>query len=540
MKQRVCSILLLAAVLAGTFLLPAAAIPGFPTIVLQPQSPHYPEGSEAVYSVEVESYDMSCTWYLDFNGTTYNLSDPNAAKPWKEHVGIAFGAREDGNVFSYFFDGIGAGLSDSRIWCEITDGVNTVRSHIAYITVQGSAEPPTILYVPYGITVALNEPLDIPCVAKAPEGRQLTYIWYETATGELPDIQALEDASMYSDYLTCDTSVTGTRYYVCGVQTDEGAMTYSNVIAVTVEEPQAAPPKILTDSLPNAIVGEPYSVTLGCTDPNAIFYPYLSPNGPNEMTDAGLEITSDGVLSGTPTAVGTYSFAICAMGAASEDYKFYTLVVEEAEVYYPPEITVLSIFDATAGEPYEFQLTCSEPNAFFYIYTLTGPTDFEKTGLKLSEDGLLSGTPTVPGTYRFTVCAMGSRDEAYREFTLTVHAPATTPTIATTVPTTTLPATTEPVTTTLPATVATSEITVATTPATTETTVVTTPAAVESTTTAATTTGTEPAVTQTTLSVPEPTKEPKSGLPVWAAPAIGITAAAAGVGGTLIFLKKRK
>ncbi|MBE6953997.1 MAG: hypothetical protein E7452_10655 [Ruminococcaceae bacterium] len=537
MKQRICSILLLAAVLAGVFLLPAAAIPGFPTIVLQPQSPHYPEGGEAVYSVEVESYDMSCTWYLDYNGVTYNLSDPNASRPWKEHVSVAFGAREDGNVFSYFFDGIGAGLSGSRIWCEITDGVNTVRSQNAYITVQGSAEPPTILYVPYGITVALNEPLDIPCVAAAPEGHQLTYIWYETTTGELPDIKALEDASMYSDYLTCDTSVTGTRYYVCGVQTDEGAMTYSNVIAVTVEEPQAAPPKILTDSLPNAVVGESYSVTLGCTDPNAIFYPYLSPTGPNQMADAGLEITSDGVLFGTPTTPGTYSFAICAMGAANEDYKFYTLVVEEAEVYYPPEITVLSISDATADEPYEFQLTCSEPNAFFYIYTLTGPTDFEKTGLKLSEDGLLSGTPTTPGTYRFTVCAMGARDEAYREFTLTVHAPETTPATNITTPTTTLP------TTPAPTTEVTSE---ATTPATTPATSETTPAPTGETTPAATTVeavttpATEPDATQTTPSATEPTEEPKSGLPVWAAPAIGVAAAAAGVGGTLVFLKKRK
>ena len=45
---------------------------------------------------------------------------------------------------------------------------------------------------------------------------------------------------------------------------------------------------------------------------------------------------------------------------------------------------------------------------------------------------------------------------------------------------------------------------------------------------------------QTTPSAAEPTEEPKSGLPVWAAPAIGVAAAAAGVGGTLVFLKKRK
>lgn len=90
------------------------------------------------------------------------------------------------------------------------------------------------------------------------------------------------------------------------------------------------PPAITLKSLPTAYVGEKYSVKIDCGDPNADFWEYYNPGKANDLGKTGLIITDRGVLEGTPTKAGSYTFTICAGNDNGEDYATYTLVIKEA------------------------------------------------------------------------------------------------------------------------------------------------------------------------------------------------------------------
>ena len=70
------------------------------------------------------------------------------------------------------------------------------------------------------------------------------------------------------------------------------------------------------------------------------------------------------------------------------------------------------------------------------------------TGLSLSRDGKLTGTPTKAGSYTFCVCAMGSTNEDYRVYTLQVDPAPVATTPAVTTPAATTPEATAPEATT--------------------------------------------------------------------------------------------
>ncbi|MBQ9847350.1 MAG: hypothetical protein IJO58_06040 [Clostridia bacterium] len=235
MKKLVTAVILVLFVLVITLSAHAA---GQPTITLQPQSPNYPEYSCAVYTVKAEGSNLSATWYLQYNGKTYNTSKSiEGMQPWEAYAGETYGATRDKNTFYFSFNGIEKELDGAELYCVIEDGHYDVKSAVAYVSVVGGDEgmPPEIS-VPASVTAKKGESVDVRCIAKAPSGEQLTYHWYETSTGKLADIKALPDESEYSDYITCDTGKAGTRYYVCMVRASGGGAAYSSVIPVTVTD----------------------------------------------------------------------------------------------------------------------------------------------------------------------------------------------------------------------------------------------------------------------------------------------------------------
>ena len=76
-------VFLMSILLLCAFVIPALAAPPEPVIIRQPQNPVYPEYSVAEYSVTVYGTNLRCTWYLQYDGKTYNISDTEgSAKPW--------------------------------------------------------------------------------------------------------------------------------------------------------------------------------------------------------------------------------------------------------------------------------------------------------------------------------------------------------------------------------------------------------------------------------------------------------------------------
>lgn len=88
------------------------------------------------------------------------------------------------------------------------------------------------------VFTARNSVTTLSIKATVSDGGTMTYQWYETHDGTLPSIMGIigQEASTF----TCDTSTSGTRYYVCMVTNTIGSeltREYSSVIAVTVYEP---------------------------------------------------------------------------------------------------------------------------------------------------------------------------------------------------------------------------------------------------------------------------------------------------------------
>ena len=332
MKKVIC--LLLVLLMCAALAVPALSAPEGPVITMQPQSPNYPEYSVAMYTVKANGSNLTATWFIEYEGKTYNASSIGGAmQPWEGYAGETYGPNKlDDNTFCFLFQGIGKELNGSKIWCVLEDGHYDVTSQPAYISVGDYATPPEIVSIPASVTVQQGEMAEVRCVARSNSDAQLAFLWYETSTGKLQDIQALNRGTEDSDFIFCDTSQVGTRYYVCYITTTNGGSAYSSAVEVNVvaKSAPAAEPEILTKTLPKGTVGQQYAVQLKCSDPGAEFFPWYDPGTNNDLEDGSwLGLAVDGWLMGTPTKAGTYTFSVSVMGAGGEDYMSYTLVVEE-------------------------------------------------------------------------------------------------------------------------------------------------------------------------------------------------------------------
>ena len=327
--------LLLCVLMLCPVILPVLAASAGPEITMQSQSPVYPEYAVAMYTVEASGTNLHATWYLEWEGYTYNLSDmSNGFEPWEAYAGESYGPHQNGdNTFSCFFAGIEEELNGAYIWCVIEDGHYDTVSQKARILVGAESTPPTIVRMPTYVTVSQGETAEVRCIAQAPEGTQLSFLWYETDSGNLEDMRAVNRGTETTDYMFCDTAQPGTRKYLCMVQTSDGGTAYSSIVYVTVTAKAHVPdpPTIQTQSLPEATAGSLYETQIACTDPEAVFFLYFNPGQANDFDKTGLTLQTDGRITGIPGSAGSYEFCVCASGAGGEDYRVYTLTVREPE-----------------------------------------------------------------------------------------------------------------------------------------------------------------------------------------------------------------
>ncbi|WP_302382942.1 S-layer homology domain-containing protein [Anaerotignum lactatifermentans] len=85
----------------------------------------------------------------------------------------------------------------------------------------------------------------------------------------------------------------------------------------------------------------------------------------------------------------------------------------------PPKITTANLHDGTVGEPYTETTLAVTGNAPISWQLANGST--LPAGLKLSEEGKISGTPTTASTYKFTVTATNDNGSDSKEFTLFIN-----------------------------------------------------------------------------------------------------------------------
>lgn len=193
----------------------------------------------------------------------------------------------------------------------------------------------------------------------------------------------------------------------------------TNVAAFLNNPTVTAPLAISTASLPGASLGTAYSQTLAATGGKT---PYTWARSSGTLP-TGLSLSSSGVISGTPSASGTFSFTVRVTDAAAASVtKSLSITVTTGTPAL--SITTSSLPGGQAGSAYSQTLAAtggSPPYTWSYNGSLP-------PGITVTSGGVVSGTPTTAGNYSFTVLAVDTRSAtATRALSVTIAAPAPAP-----------------------------------------------------------------------------------------------------------------
>lgn len=176
-------------------------------------------------------------------------------------------------------------------------------------------------------------------------------------------------------------------------------------VTLRVAEPLA----VSTTQLPEAVRGAWYEARLESTGGGTQRTWTLA----NGSLPAGLTLSSNGTVSGVPSATGTSSFIARVTSGPQSAVKSLTITVREKL-----SITTNSLPDAVRGTPYQAAVAATGGS---------GSTRFSITwgdlpaGLSLNPDtGVISGTPTQVGAGQFEVSASSGQQSATRMLSIGV------------------------------------------------------------------------------------------------------------------------
>lgn len=157
-------------------------------------------------------------------------------------------------------------------------------------------------------------------------------------------------------------------------------------------------------TVPNGTVAAAYSQTITASGGTAP-YSFAVTAG---TLPANLTLAPGGVLSGTPTAGGTFNFTVTATDNSAFPGPFagsqaYTLVIA------PPMISLpaTALAGGTLGAPYSAAITPASGGTATYAYAVTAGA--LPGGLTLNAStGAITGTPSALGTFNFSITATDS------------------------------------------------------------------------------------------------------------------------------------
>lgn len=190
-----------------------------------------------------------------------------------------------------------------------------------------------------------------------------------------------------------------------GVLVTNAAGRTGRVFQIAVTAPPAAP-VFVTQFISNGVLGQPYSFQVE-TENYPTNFGVVAGSG---ALPAGLGITAAGTITGTPTVAGTAGFQLFASNMVGGSTAWFSLHVNGPPVFLTPSPLPDGVLDESYGP---VQIEADVVN-YFQMFGNS------PTGLNLSAEGWLSGTPTATGTYTFIVQAVNDFGASQSNYTLTV------------------------------------------------------------------------------------------------------------------------
>ena len=229
--------------------------------------------------------------------------------------------------------------------------------------------------------------------------------------------------SVESGNLPAGLSLNGTTGVISGTPTATGVFGFTvkasnsvgsvtKMLSITVTAAAVAP-AISTPSLQGGVTGISYSQTLTATGTTPMVWSVVGGSLP-----AGLDLNgTTGTISGTPSALGTFTFTVKAENGAGSDTKVLSITVTATAV--APVIATSSLPGCVAGTAYSQTLavTGSAPITWSVV-SGSLPAGLELNGTT----GTISGTPTAAGTSEFTVKAENGAGSDTKVLYITVTA----------------------------------------------------------------------------------------------------------------------
>jgi hypothetical protein len=246
---------------------------------------------------------------------------------------------------------------------------------------------------------------------------------FTVSSGSLPAGISLSSGGILSGTPTAAATSTFTV-----LATDARAQQASQTYHLTITPLVTNPLTITTTSIPGGQVGVAYTATIAATN-GTLPYTFSVSSG---TLPPGLSLSAAGAITGSPTTAGTSTFILSVVDAANQRAsESYTVTIAAAGAS-PITFTTATVPPGTVNTPYYMQIAAIG-GATPYLYTESGSLP---SGLAVSPVGVLSGTPTVSGTFNFTVTITDMNQASASKSYSLVIAPAV---AALSIPTSSLP-----------------------------------------------------------------------------------------------------